>query len=286
MSDITTAKTFWDSVSSIYSGNQMTSHYGDIELEYVFREISSLDKIDNLVCLGVADGCRDPIEILRYLLSKNKLDYSMKVYCNDLSSKMVDRCRERMKEFPQLSLDCIDGPMGKLGESSWTCIDNNHTEFVLGVYNSDYIVQSLEIYKKESDLVGKKFSITFLEMDSKENLVISPESLDFYIDNYKNYLDVILNWKNSSRFIAYSINTSNGFISHYYSSEGINKILKSVFKDQEITTNILGDRYIVNLIKNESNDKKTFITCLNNVLGNIPWHLQSGSLFEIKKLFY
>ena len=84
---------FWDSVSQIYSGNSMTTHAADFEMFTLFKFLFSyrLQSIEGIASFGIADGNRDPIQIIKFIL-ENKMNNleNFEIIMNDISAALAN----------------------------------------------------------------------------------------------------------------------------------------------------------------------------------------------------
>lgn len=277
--------TFWNSVSDIYGEEDLTKHDNDHELDIVFRNLDQIQTLTDLVCLGVADGSRDPIQILDHYIktnsnNDNNKNNKMNVFLNDLSPELLNVCRKRMKKYPDYVVSYLIGPLDeRINDIE---LVNKDCCFVAGVYNAKYISESLELYRQKKDIIGQIFTISYIYFKSDGSLEKSDIDLKFHIDKYESYMDAVISWMNDDGFVAYSIVTNTGFVSHYYSLEGFEKML-SVFKCS-VKVQPAGNRYIVATITNSDNPTCLFTT-LNNVIGNVVWEKQLKSLKAIADKF-
>lgn len=281
--DLNKSTTFWDSVSEIYSKNSMTTHDNDHELAYIFDIVNHTKNLQTLICLGVADGCRDPMAILHHIDQTDKpLPLTI---CNDLSAELLKVCADRVSKIEGIQSAFYPGPMHELEVKEE--YENPNPTLVIGVYNADHIDYSLSLYLENVGIIGKEFTVSILTM-TDDYLTQSEDHIKFDITDYKKHLDALYELRNSNKdFVAYSITTNTGFITHYYTVDGLEKMCKLVFGKYSISVKPIGSRYVVADIKKDADkESTTLITTLNNVVGNIPWHLQIPSLFSIHKNFF
>ncbi len=276
---------FWNSVADIYSNNDMTKHEGDEEISCIYDMIQDLNEVKLIASFGVADGCRDPILFLKYLDSKKKS--LPKVICNDLSPELLKICRDRIdKEFVNVDAQYFSAPIDKLSNKIVpTDSENLVPVYAVGVYNADYIKESLELYKQNKDVIGTMFSVSMLTFDGE--LHEAHHQIEFDIESYAKVLDQILLLKSEPNFAAYSIRTNKNFISHYYTMASIEAICHHVFGDvANITTKCVGCRYIVVKIVKNTSEPNCLVTTINNVIGNIHNDYQIKSLQKIKTMMF
>lgn len=276
---------FWNSVSNVYDCSNLTTHKSDAEMNFILSKLENIPKINGLNCLGVADGCRDPYQILAFLEEKS-LHFPENNIFNDFSPDLLSKCKKRINEkFPDLNATYVATP---IDEINWLQIKEFHGEFsnliFIGCYDIEYIKESLQLYLEQKNVIGTKFEIRFVVFEDN-NLMETEYSIIFDIDNYELYIDEINSVRGSlSNFVACSIKTNTGFISHYYDLQGISEVMKYVFGDNLKSVTNCGDRYIMtNIEYTNSNTNYCFITtCLNNVIGNISTSKQLRSLENIR----
>ena len=282
---------FWNSVSSIYGGHNLTTHSSDHELDFVKecanRLISSNNLIlSTLICLGVADGSRDPIVILSNLRTNN-LPLPKQLYLNDLSPDLLGVCEKSMKEmFSELQATYFAVPMSDVDPN--VIPKTETTTALIGLYNADYIMPSLKGYLESKDVIGTKFEIGVTIFENG-NIVKHDNVIRFDIESYASFETQITDLRAIPNFLAYSIKTDKDFISHYWDSDNLWHVMAQAFKNKTVKTFKLGERYVMSKIDNfpsDNDDKRTtLITSLNNVIGNIPFEHQMASFEMIDSLF-
>lgn len=272
---------FWNSVSEIYEESDLTNHDADSEMKYILKEITGLN-ITGLICLGVADGCRDPCQILKFL-HQQKLPLPKENIYLDLAPKLIEKCKNRIeKSFPNLNALYISDSIHNLDFSLGHV--NNH--IFIGCYNFNHIDTSFQLYLEQKNVIGTKFEIKFIEYDGIY-LLESGNVLKFDINDYVNYVDIMKKIKNNIKnFIACSITTDTGFISHYYDIIGVTDLATNIFGENLKSVSECGDRYIlINACNLNENATCNYVTtCLNNVIGNISTYDQIDALQKINSL--
>lgn len=270
---------FWDSVSEIYGENQMTHQKADGEMKYLLSQMNEHGKISNIISLGVADGCRDPYQMLEQQTCEN-------VYINDISPKLLKVAYNRVKSaFTSTNIIPHCCSMDKITDHIHDKFDNLH--IYIGVYSSKYIKLALSHYYDERDIIGTQFEISYLTLDRNTNqLIKSCDKITFDIcdHNSREISDKLVSFTQDKNFIAFSIFTDKNFISHYYSFDGLKDIASIVFGDKINITSI-DERYLVLEVEHGNLSKEAdgycLLTSLNNVLGNVPYEYQIGCLQTI-----
>jgi len=279
---------FWDSVSNNYGNNNMTTHQNDFELNTLFNLIKENEfNIYQLSCIGVADGCRDPIMILEYLKKTNK-NLPQFLYTSDLSSLMINHCAKKLLNYKIKNISYNYGELKNV-HIPQKQIDN--IIYYIGCYDSNYIQESLEMYKGNKQILGEEFTLTPLYYN-KEKQIDECTNIVFNIETYEYYIDLIKSFLGTNNFLGYRIKTNTGFISHYYNKNLFETYLKNIFIDSDVALNINlysnNGRYIIASISKIYNNSKNIhlVTTLNNVIGNIPTNDQFTSLYRIYESFF
>lgn len=272
---------FWNSVANDYSNSTMTSHQNDFELNIIKDNLNNISQLEGIVSLGCANGIRDPIFILENCEIKNLSE----VTCLDISEKMIDECKENLKKY-NFSKKFIVNKISDLTEFNKDLL--KESIFICGVYNANYIVQSLEIYKNNIDKIGNYFTITPVIYKYDKLLERTDLSLKFNIVDYSYCSEKILNMQKLDCFYAYNIKTEKEFVSHFFDSAKLYSLLNTIFPHKiEVIKDEKYPRYLIfKIINGELNNCNYIITMLNNVLGNILTNEQVLSLQNINKLFF
>lgn len=140
---------------------------------------------------------------------------------------------------------------------------------IIGIYNADFIEHGLQGYKETVKIVGREFSLCSLSYKNNK-LVKNDDMIRFDILEYKRYMDDICKLREQDGFVAYSIQTNNNFVTHYYDSAAILSILHGIYKNVRIEH--IGKKHIVIRINSFEPiyTNNGLLTCINNVIGNIP----------------
>jgi len=162
MEDSTQIEKFWDGVAHCYSPNSMTNHMADFEMEKLFVKLGLAEskKYVGIASFGVADGNRDPIKILQFLKDNNKIGNNFSIIANDISREMLNCTEKNIKDNGFDNYDCtyIHDELANIED-----IDLNQMIFPLfcfGVYNAKFIMEALQLYKDNKEIIGKEFKIT------------------------------------------------------------------------------------------------------------------------------
>ena len=279
---------FWQKVGDNcqYETAPITSHMSDDEMEFVFQVINK-NFLTGCICIGCADGCRDPLQMLQYI-KNNNIKMIEHLRLNDISASLLRTAEknvtEKYKDIDSLYFPC---PAHEIQKDSLKLPQKKILHAVLGVYNADYIDQSLGNYQKSmKGIIGTQFTMQVL-VRKGVGMEKSTEKILFDIDNYKEHLNKIYDMRKEAgdKFVAYSIQTETGFISHYYESNAFLWLCNQGFPDKQCQVYKNGSRYVVAYIKQSDEKCDWLLTSLNNVVGNIPYDLQIQSLNNINKWF-
>src|SRR5690348_7100157 len=83
---------FWNHVASEYAKNEMTSRESEEELDHILDYVKNREAIKYMMCVGVADGVRDPEKIFQYFETKKPGAFNgiKRVAVNDYSVEMIN----------------------------------------------------------------------------------------------------------------------------------------------------------------------------------------------------
>ena len=285
-------KQFWDSTASIYSNAKLTTEGGE-DLEVV---LSKTKNIDNLVCLGVATGCRDPLFLLNAGLEPNKL------MVNDLSPELLKICLNNLSQYSGVDKISFVGPVHSILENSAqrirTFLSAIEPVLCVGVYRKEAFYNkfngysALELYSEERKNIGSDCSV-FPIFHEKKILKRLGKGANFrlplisnQIDQIRDYLHPYEELSGFGGFQFNSIKEGNPFVSHYYTRGLLEQMFLEIFPNHTISVTDTKTRNYVIFVKRKDSEPNTMITMINNVLGNIPNYLQKRTLKSIKDTFY
>ncbi len=272
---------FWDSTSELYEDTSLTMHKSDGEMDFV-KDVLDSHKFDGFVCAGCADACRDPKQMLEYLTEK-KMTLPTSIKLNDLSPKLLKTAEKKLIQYDKINIEYYPNPVNIVTKEKLNLPDNCNPCVIIGVYNSNYIKPSLKGYKDNKSIIGTDFEICAVVLENNK-LVQNSKVIKFKINNYLDVMDDIYKLKEIKNFVAYSIITNTGFISHYYEMNNFKNMCNIAFKNKTIDVVKRNGRYIIAYIRKPNNTKFNWlITCLNNVAGNIPYNDQLDSLETINR---
>jgi hypothetical protein len=282
----TNTESFWDSVATMYSTSDLTTHKADFEMSILFDILKSTTNLHGLASFGVADGKRDPIQLL-LKLKDDKKEMPQEIILNDISNEMLIEAKKNVGTFVKVD-NCkyLHTPISKLSEV-FSHNQGNNTGFVFGVYNAKYIMQSLRLYMENSVVIGTEFELFPLFFDGNNIGQIGTQKLSFNINNFQHYENDIAKMSLCENFYAFSIRTNKNFISHFFSAKSLKTLLAKIFVGKNVSC-IEGQednsRYIVYIIK-EKCKIDYLVTMINNVLGNIKYEEQIQSLIMLDSMF-
>lgn len=276
---------FWNSVSAIYGEHNLTNHNSNYEMSFV-NQMAQFIKSKNLICFGVADGSRDPITILSYL-SANNMTLPSTIILNDLSPNLLNVCKTNMhKKYPTIETQYLLMPMADVTSEINTKFPN--TIALIGLYSADYIMPSLKGYYESKKIIGNSFEVGATVLCDNGEIHYLNKKIKFDINDYESIFPKLSEFRTTPNFLAFSIKTDKNFISHYWDTDGLLQLMSTVFSKKKVSIEKLGDRYVMTTINGKVNSidsDTTLITCLNNVIGNIPVEYQVSSLEMINSLF-
>ena len=278
MSEIT--KEFWNYLSKYYTNYPIINHDGNYEMNYIFNILLECKNIKQLACFGVADGTRDPLEILNFLKEIDKLEVNS-IILDDISEKLLELCRVTLKDYSDIKAQYVAKPIHVVENIERT----KNAIYFMGIYDADYIEESLQIYVNNKGEMGEFYDIGWIY---EEDMQFKRKgSIKFKIDDYMQHLDRIQNFRENKNFVAYSIITEKGFVTHHYDINNFGNVCTKIFNGN-VEINSVGNRHIICKISTDENDLTdlTIITTLNNVVGNIPHDLQIASLQNLNNLFF
>lgn len=283
---------FWDSTASVYSNAKLTNEGGE-DLEVILSRSGS---IDNMVCLGVATGCRDPLFLLDKGIKPKKL------LVNDLSPNLLRICLASLSSYSELDMLSLVGPIHRTLEKSAEGIEGffgkSEPLLAVGVYKKDAFYtkfngySALELYSEERTNIGDN-CVVYPIFYEGEILNTKSKGIDFklplssrQIGRIAKFLQKYESSRGFGGFQFNSVKNGNPFISHYYTKELLEKIFVDTFPGYQISIVDTQTRNYVVFVGGKDSNQNTLITMINNVLGNIPLNLQKETLRSIRDRFY
>jgi hypothetical protein len=252
-------------------------------------ELTRVKTIDGLACIGPANGMRDPIILLNVLQQPPQ-----ELILNDISSEML---REAYKNLVIGNWDkkinvitTVHNPIANV-ENICPSIRDRNTSFCFGVYSADNMYDALRIYSTNTDRLGFNFKLRTIIYDERLPLASLSQVNEFEFDirDYEKVMDKVNCLRATKGFYAFGVVTEKNFVSHYFDSRMLNRILDEIFRMHTVQTytNINGDkRYITAIIRSmRITGRNYMVTMLNNVLGNIKMDEQLLSLRKINIFF-
>lgn len=277
-------ESFWNGVAEIYSKSSMTHHMADFELGTVMEVLDTLE-IKSMACFGAADGNREPLSLLNHLVETKK-SLPKEILINDISANMISQCKINLAKggwFMNKDIDIkfIHKPLISLTEKF--NLGPMKINYCIGVYNANYLQESLELYQLNKEVVGELFHVYPLYFS--DGILKAGDGIQFKIEKYLEKMPELTKMREPTGFYGYGIITDNNFISHYFDEKMLQIVMRSVFKNHNISVKVGKDnfrRYIVYVIQSKLDGCDCIVTMLNNVLGNIKYDQHIGSL---EKLF-
>lgn len=268
---IMTTQQFWDSVATCYSDNQMTHTENDQELQTILKHIQNI-QIETILSIGVADGCRDPTFILEYLKTQNK-PMPKEIGYNDISHDMMKIAASKINKY-RLNTVAYAGPI----QDYLPIIKHKNMMICIGVYNLNYFDKAMDMYSKEKQIIGTEIQLNPI-IFSNTLQYVEDHSFTFTQDRTTEWASQIIQWEQIPNFMGIRFQTNTGFLSHYYDSKQLHKILLTL--NPNTICEKPNGRYIIYIISNP--EAKGVITMINNVLGNIETKDQYSVLTKLSK---
>ena len=256
------------------------------QLEYVYDFIDrnkegyqdSPKKFKELVCFGNSNGCKDPYLLIKRMLD-NRMFYpdSLTVVDNDLD--IFDQCFYKLKFY--------DIPKKQFYSSNFKDLkvypNNIYTKSIYCLYSTGYLIESLRYFKENRDVFGTDFKIYQLIHIRGE--VERHDHISFDIEDLERYEEKILELKNRPNFLAYSLETDQGFTTHFFEHLALINFLNNVVPNDVLNrVNEYEDKYFI--VDFGSDFGRKIVVAFNNVLGNVPYYDLVETFKKISENFY
>lgn len=291
---------FWDRQAPIYATANMTK---DNEGEAVIVrtrsfEISNTTNLLDVVTLGGAVGCRDPLIVTDAMRTLPE-----KIFFNDLSEKMVEAARAGSLsgyDPATTSVMLVPGRIHEVAEQ----IPALPRRVLLGVYRASSLIKSsmidgyqasgLDGYANSSEILGDTLLIEALnvKLDGSFSEPVA-RMLMCKSDGYANMSLVkhVLgeNLKKSQANVIRVIGRHEGkdgyFLSHWYTETGVANLVRAAFTPERIgslSIEMCAKGYVICI--DPIAPAQGIVTMLNNVLGNIVPDEQVRTLRAIDRM--
>lgn len=303
---------FWNRQARTYEATDMTND-NPHEIERVI-ERTNPGVHSEIVTLGGAVGCRDPLMVLRAKYCSKKGGFCSRgprlprIFFNDIAQEMArkaeesflagcKKCGVEMEFFPGHIMDVCDQVR-----------KDRPRMLLLGVYSDDglfssypqnrYDVCGFDEYMKHRKILGDGFWFDWLILrggslqaeDYSGVFVESDWPADKLSDARNRLSEKYSSALESSQLIAVQVvsihrNLEGFFISHWFNARRILSLLREVFPDEEFE--IKEDTFpkgMLFAIERRNSVPEGIVTILNNVLGNVLPQEQISTLNRVKDI--
>ena len=153
---------------------------------------------------------------------------------------------------------------------------------------------------EQQKVIGTDFLVGIVVFDGAKLSVVADSEISFHIDKYMDFVSQIMKFVDYKNIVGCYVKTNTGFVSHYYLTEGLTILMTHVFGSKVQCIRECGSRYIVAHLTGPTREGSTredstredstsgttqsVLTCLNNVIGNIPTDQQFAALEKINQI--
>lgn len=309
--DVAGQQAFWDDQADCYEGADMTNDNTG-EMEVALEKCREVQPIREIVVLGGAVGCRDPKMILDslYPSSHNNTSNLPKVFFNDLSRPLIKRAKEmvlRPWADRGVQIEYLHGEIRGVCQQ----VPRQPRRFILGVYdarsffsaspNEGYPLCGFDEYLKNHAIIGEHLCMTWVALRDDCRLVPygskvcanSPEASATDLNVVKSDLEATYRMiepnKSLRDVVAIQVigrrrEKPGFFLSHWYTTEGITRLVRLVFPHKLFSIDIVHSaKGIILTIDPHATTDHGIVTMLNNVLGNVLPHHQYATLCSVRE---
>lgn len=300
---------FWNRQARTYEATDMTNdnpHEIACVVEKTDPSVHS-----EIVTLGGAVGCRDPLAILKAKYCSGKDGFCRrganlpKIFFNDIAPEMVRKAEENVLAGCRecgVEMEFCPGPIAE------ACVQikmSRSRTLLLGVYSDDgffksdtqkgYPVCGFDEYMKNCEILGERFWFDWLvlrggalQTDHYGFFVEPAWSAEKLNDARMQLASDYATAARSGELVALQVvsahrNREGFFISHWFNVRGILSLLKEVFSEDEFeTTEAAFPKGMLFAITRRNSAPTGIATILNNVLGNILPQEQIFTLNRVK----
>lgn len=293
---------FWDRQASTYDHADMTTdNAGELAIVQALCEdfIQQGYVAEDVVTLGGASGCRDPLVVLDALKHHQNL---RRIVFNDLSEAMVQVALKRFSDLRVKNgyeVQGIHGPIHEIANQ----IPVIPRRVIIGVYRASALTEAcpsegqsysgLEGYVRNSSIIGDHLIVEAvgLRADQYEE---SEMRVDISSANATVHLPIALakigSWYSDEQFIATRVigqHTGNPgfFISHWFVEKSIRDLVGRCFSSarvEKMTMTKCAKGFVLCIDPIEP--PRGILTILNNVVGNVLPHEQVETLRVIDRI--
>lgn len=288
---------FWNRQARTYGSTDMTNDDGGHEIARVKEKIDP-GVHSEIVTLGGAVGCRDPLAILKakYCSEKDGLCHRganlPRIFFNDIAPEMVREAEENVLDDCRKCGVEMEFCSGHIADVCDQVKKDRSRMLLLGVYSDDgffrsdpqkeYKLCGFDEYMKNCEILGERFwfdwlffkggSLQFTDQDLFVEPVWPAEKLAGARRQLANDYATVAQ---SSELVALQVVSAHRdregfFISHWFNARGILSLFREVFPEDEFE--IKKDTFpkgILFAIERRNSASEGIVTILNNVLGNV-----------------
>lgn len=293
---------FWDRQAPTYDQSDMTTDNAG-ELEIVRSLCADFVQqgyiAEDVVTLGGANGCRDPLVVLSALEHHQR---PREVVFNDLSEAMVKVALKRSLSMYIKNGRHIRGVHGPIHEIAGQ-IRSLPRRVIIGMYNVRALLEArpsegqpysgLEGYVRNSSTIGDHLIVEAMgfRADRYEELGLR---VDVSVMHAATHLPVALlaieSWETDEQFVATRVigehvGKPGFFISHWFAEKGIRDLIKTCFsrdRFEKMTITECAKGFVLCIDPVEP--PRGILTMLNNVIGNVLPHEQAETLRAINRI--
>lgn len=295
---------FWDAQAEGYDTADMTNDNMG-ELDIVLEKCHEI-RCSDIVTLGGAVGSRDPKVILEDMLAR-EVDVMPQVIFNDLSERQVSRAIDILKPMTDRGIS-IKYTSGEIADVC-TDIGSASRRLILGVYHSDaffkadpaagFPLSGYDEYLKNHVILGEEFFVSWVSLMANNEFTTAGVCTHVRFDESAEQRHLIKSVLGSSRremtcsgmsvaalqVIGLHSGKQGFFLSHWYTGNGILKLVRSAFPEDQFSINVSRcAKGMVLTIDPIGVELTGIITILNNVLGNVLPQGQHEALLAVRSI--
>jgi len=302
---------FWNRQARTYEATDMTNDNPHEIACVIERTDPSVHS--EIVTLGGAVGCRDPLAILKkkYCSEKDGSCYRgaklPRVFFNDIALEMVQKAEENVLAGCRscgVEMEFCPGP---IAEACAQIKTRSPRTLLLGVYSDDgffksepqngYQLCGFDEYMKNCEILGERFWFDWLVLSGESlqidhcGLFVEPiwpadKLTDARMQLANDYAAVA----QSNELVALQVVSAHRdregfFISHWFNERGILSLLRRVFPEDEFgIKEATFPKGMLFAIERRNSVPRGIATILNNVLGNVLPQEQISTLTRVRTI--
>lgn len=291
---------FWNRQAPDYASRNMTDNEGETVLVKTlsFDVTSHGHTVEDVVTLGGAVGCRDPLIVTTALRTPPKT-----IYFNDLSKEMTQAARKgALSEYDSVhtKIHLLPGPVHEIASS----IPCRPRRVLIGVYRAAALTASLPLegygvsgvdeYLHSTEVLGETFLFEPLLIDASGEyretgirFLLNTMTAERNLEKVKAGLEhsIRSGAANVIRVVGRHEGKEGYFLSHWFTEGGIMALVRAAFGSDRIGSLSLercAKGFVICIDPKEP--PQGIVTMLNNVLGNIIPDEQLATLVAIDAL--